>query len=80
MLEPDDQARAMRAPLSHSINVNRPEAAKLLGISLRSLDALVASRRIPHQRIGARVVFPLEALRRWSEDQANRNWKGGRRG
>jgi excisionase family DNA binding protein len=42
------------------------EAANSLGISLRSLMAMVASGEIPHTRIGERCLrFPVEGLRAW---------------
>ena len=42
------------------------EAADSLGVSLRTVMALVASREIPHTRIGERNLrFPLDGLREW---------------
>lgn len=53
------------------LNVDRREAARLLGISERLLWAWTKQNRIPHLRIGSRVLYPLHLLRRWVEEQAN---------
>lgn len=45
--------------------VNRFEAARLLSISLRTLDALWASGELHGRRVGRRVVFPMEELQRF---------------
>ena len=45
-----------------------PEAAQAIGISERHLRTMLPE--IPHLHVGRRVVIPVEALRRWLEDQA----------
>jgi len=45
--------------------VNRFEAAQLLSISLRTLDSLVAGGELRGRRVGRRIVFPIEELRRF---------------
>lgn len=40
-------------------------AARALGVSPRTLWAYTKSARIPHLRIGRRVVYPVEGLREW---------------
>ncbi len=50
--------------------VNRRDAAKLLGISERLLWTWTKLNRIPHARIGARVLYPLDLLRAWLRKQA----------
>lgn len=42
------------------------EAAKLLGVSRNSLDEAVAHGKIPHNRIGKRIVFSRSALISWA--------------
>ena len=54
------------------LNVDRKEAARLLGISERLLWTWTKENRIPHLRIGTRVLYPLHRLRRWIDEQANR--------
>jgi excisionase family DNA binding protein len=45
--------------------VNRFEAARLLSISLRTLDSLLARGELRARRVGRRVVFPVEELQRF---------------
>lgn len=44
----------------------RKEAAWLLGISPRSIDYLVATKRLGAQRVGKRVMFPYSELVRFA--------------
>lgn len=46
--------------------VSREEAAQLLSISERGLDYLAASKRLPTQRIGGRVLIPVADLRKYA--------------
>jgi excisionase family DNA binding protein len=46
--------------------VSRGEVAHLLSISERSVDYLVATKRLSARRIGARVLIPMEEVRRFS--------------
>ena len=43
------------------------EAAAVLGLSERAFRALLPS--MPHIRAGGAVLIPVEALRRWLEEQ-----------
>lgn len=54
------------------ITFTRNEAAKRLGISVVTLDRELARRRIPHLRIGRRVLFTDELLRRYIEENTER--------
>lgn len=56
-------------PTQNRLTVNRSEAAALLGISERLLWTWTNAGRIPHLRIGARVLYPLDGLRQWLEEQ-----------
>lgn len=51
------------------LTVNRREAAEMLGISERLLWAWTNAGEVPHVRIGARVLYPVEALKQWLEDR-----------
>lgn len=42
----------------------RPDAARYLGISIRKVDELAASRKLPRIRIGGRVLFDLDDFNR----------------
>jgi excisionase family DNA binding protein len=41
------------------------EAARAIGVSARTLWTLTKRREIPHVRVGARVVYRVEALEAW---------------
>jgi len=49
------------APLA----VGTRDAAKLLGLSERSIAELVARQEIPSFKLGGRRLFSVEALRAW---------------
>ena len=55
------------------------EAAEAIGISARKLWELTADQTsgIPHCRFGKRVVYPVDQLRQWLAERAQKN--GGRR-
>ena len=46
--------------------VSRGEVAHLLSISERSVDYLVATKRLSSRRIGTRVLIPMEEVRKFS--------------
>ena len=58
------------------LTVNRREAARILGISERLLWTLTNSKEIPHVRIGARVLYPIDDLRVWlSQKVSGTKWR-----
>lgn len=46
--------------------VSQEEAAQLLSISKRSIEYLVATRRLSTRRIGTRALIPIEDVRRFA--------------
>jgi excisionase family DNA binding protein len=48
------------------ILVNRKEAARLLSVSLRSLDYLIMRRELLARRVGRRVLIPRRALEQFA--------------
>ncbi len=46
-----------------------PETAKILSISVSSLYRLTSQHKIPHIKIGARVVFQPDKLNAWLNSQ-----------
>lgn len=46
---------------------DRKTAAKLLSLSVRSIDYMVQSGKLGHRRIGARVLIPASQVRRMAE-------------
>lgn len=59
-------ARVQVAP-SSKILVSREEAAQLLSISVRGIDYLLATRRLPFRKIGGRVLIPVAELRKYAQ-------------
>ena len=51
--------------MEHSLLVSRRETAQALGLSVRTLDALVARHEIRPRRIGRRVLFERSELERF---------------
>ena len=58
--------RASIAPEDRLL-VARSEAAKMLSISARALDYLVANKRLSTRRIGSRVLIPMADLVRFAQ-------------
>jgi excisionase family DNA binding protein len=50
---------------TEKLAVGRIEAARLLSISLRTLDSLLAHGELCPLRVGRRVLFPLDELERF---------------
>jgi excisionase family DNA binding protein len=50
---------------TEKLAVSRFEAAKMLSISLRTLDSLLARGELRGKRVGRRILFPLDELDRF---------------
>ena len=48
--------------MSQAIALNKQQAAQTLGVSLRTLDRLIALKELQVRRLGRRVVIPRTAL------------------
>jgi excisionase family DNA binding protein len=59
-------AKVRLAP-SAKILVSREEAAQLLSISVRGIDYLLSTRRLPFRKIGGRVLIPVAELRKYAQ-------------
>jgi excisionase family DNA binding protein len=44
------------------VAVSKSEAAQMLGVSVRTIDRLIALRELPVRRLGRRVVIPRNGL------------------
>lgn len=54
--------------------VLRPdEAAKYIGCSDYTIRQMVRERRIPHYRIGVKILFTQNSLDKWIEEQEKRS-------
>lgn len=45
-----------------TIALSKQEAAQMLGISLRTIDLLIALKELPVRRLGRRVLIPRGSL------------------
>lgn len=64
----EDSEKIIR--LADRLALRPKEAAATLGLSERAFRALLPS--LPHVRAGGAVLIPVEALRRWLDEQAVR--------
>jgi hypothetical protein len=62
----DEGPRLLPNPEVHRLLHPRKEAAWLLGISVRSLDYLIANKQLATRRNGGRVLIPHSELVRFS--------------
>jgi excisionase family DNA binding protein len=47
---------------SETLAISKIEAARLLGVSLRTVDRLIAVKHLPVRRLGRRVLIPRNSL------------------
>lgn len=62
-----NKKRTVRAEIApeRKLLVSRIEAAKMLSISARGLDYLIANKHLSTRRIGSRVLIPVSDLQRF---------------
>ena len=48
------------------LNYGRVDTAKLLGVSVRTIDTLLATKQLRARRILGRVVIPLTEIKRFN--------------
>ena len=46
------------------------ELAKVLGVSIRTLWGWTKTGAIPHIRIGGAILYPVDSIRQWLQEQA----------
>lgn len=51
------------------LTLNAKEAATAIGISPRLLWTWTNMNKVPHKRIGKRIVYPVAALEQWLNAQ-----------
>jgi excisionase family DNA binding protein len=55
-------AASQTAAFQFKLQYSREDAATLLGVSLRTMDRLIAMKQITVRRIGRRVLIPYSAM------------------
>lgn len=63
-------ARPPLAQPAPRLALSAPEAAAALSISERTLRSETTAGRVPHVRIGGRIVYPVAELQQWLSRQA----------
>jgi excisionase family DNA binding protein len=61
---------AKPAPQTPCLAMRPREAAAALGISERLLWAWTHSGEIPHVRVGKAILYPVDILRRWLDENS----------
>ena len=49
-------------PTPEALALSKIDAAQMLGVSLRTVDRLIALKRLPVRRLGRRVLIPRNSL------------------
>jgi excisionase family DNA binding protein len=57
-----DTAAAVLNSKRESVAVSKADAAQMLGVSLRTVDRLIALKELPVRRLGRRVLIPRNGL------------------
>jgi excisionase family DNA binding protein len=57
--------------MQNRLTVRMAELAQLLGLSTRTVWALTKAGVIPHVRVGGSILYPIDAVRQWLQEQAN---------
>lgn len=61
---------------SGKLTWDRTECAKQIGVSVRTLDRMVAEGRIPVLKVRAKKLFLPDSIREWMQSQENKEGKG----
>lgn len=70
----------MLANIEHStctLALRPRQMAAALGVSTRTLWAWTKAGQIPHVRRGGTVLYPVDAVRRWLDEQSAISGHGG---
>lgn len=65
------------APHAPPLALRAPDAARALGVGVRHLWTLTKAGEIPHVRLGAATVYPVDALREWLDRKARASTRRG---
>lgn len=49
--------------------INKKELAEYLNLSIYTIDTWVSQNRIPYIKMGRRVLFDLDEIEKWIEEQ-----------
>lgn len=57
------------SPASLRLALRPRQAAKALGVSERTLWEWTQRGKVPHVRLGKAILYPVDGLRRWLDEQ-----------
>jgi hypothetical protein len=55
---------------------SRRNAAEALSLSVRSIDYLITTRRLPMRRVGGKIMIPASAIRRFADSDHPERLRG----
>ena len=58
---------------TEKLTFDRKEAARKLGVSVVTVDRELAKKRMPHFRVGRRVLFTQELLEKYIEKNTHKS-------
>ena len=53
---------SVQGPVPEALALSKSEVARMLGVSLRTVDRLIALKHLPVRRLGRRVLIPRSSL------------------
>jgi len=69
----DSSLPSAQEPSGPCLAMRAKDAAKALGVSARTLWAWTQCGDVPHVRRGKTILYPVDALRRWLDEQVSAN-------
>lgn len=57
------------------LNLTSLEASQLIGCSKYTILELARQGRIPHHKVGNRVMFTCDGLQQWIDAQEKKSWQ-----
>ena len=58
---------------SEQLLVSKRDGAQALGACVRTIERLIAKRKLPAKRIGRRTLIPVDALRKFAQPDADQS-------
>jgi hypothetical protein len=71
MMKQSDLCEALMDERAHNVEkllYSRRDTAEALSLSVRSVDYLITTRRLPTRRIGGKILIPASAVRRFARE------------
>ena len=59
---------SIQEQLNNRLTLNVDELAKIIGLSKWTIYTLSCQGKIPHVKVGRRVLFPVKAIEKWLDE------------